>query len=175
LDARRGARVGSNAGEGAMAESRVGKPVDRAAVVVGLCLLALAAITVWDASRITIGSTYGMGPAAMPYLLAGGLALLALGHFVLAFRSALPEREAYDPKAILWIALGMFALIAVIGLNGGFIPAMALLFATTARAFGRTAFWVDLLIGFVLGVFLYLMFTKLLTLSLPEGPLERFL
>ncbi|HEX8663905.1 MAG TPA: tripartite tricarboxylate transporter TctB family protein, partial [Beijerinckiaceae bacterium] len=110
-----------------------------------------------------------------PYLIAGGLALLALGHFVLAVKSALPEREAYDPQAIGWIALGMFALIAIIGLGGGFVPAMALLFATTAWAFGRRAFLVDLLIGFVLGVFLYLMFTKLLTLSLPEGPLERFL
>ncbi|HEX8167819.1 MAG TPA: tripartite tricarboxylate transporter TctB family protein [Beijerinckiaceae bacterium] len=158
-----------------MAETRTGKPVDRAAVVVGLCLLGLAAVTVWDARRLTITSTYGMGPEAMPYLIAGGLALLAVGHFVLAVRSALPEREAYDPEAILWIAAGLLALIAVIYFNGGFVPAMALLFATTARAFGRTAFWVDLLIGLVLGVFLYLMFTKLLTLSLPEGPLERLL
>jgi putative tricarboxylic transport membrane protein len=158
-----------------MAESRTGKPVDRPAVVVGLGLLALAGLMVFDASRLTITSTYGMGPEAMPYLIAGGLALLAVGHFVLAVKSALPEREAYDPRAIMWIALGMFALIAMIGIGGGFIPAMALLFATTARAFGRTAFGIDLLIGFVLGVFLYLMFTKLLTLSLPEGPLERFL
>ncbi|HEX8664235.1 MAG TPA: tripartite tricarboxylate transporter TctB family protein, partial [Beijerinckiaceae bacterium] len=111
-----------------MAEARTGKPVDRAAVVVGLLLLGLAALTVFDASRITIASTYGMGPAAMPYLLAGGLALLALGHFVLAFRGALPEREDYDPQAVGWIALGMFALIATIGLGGGFVPAMALLF-----------------------------------------------
>jgi putative tricarboxylic transport membrane protein len=158
-----------------MAESRTGKPVDRAAIVVGLCLLALAGLIVFDASRITITSTYGMGPAAMPYLIAGGIALLAVGHFVLAVKSALPEREAYDPRAILWIVLGMFALIAMIGIGGGFVPAMALLFATTARAFGRTAVWIDLLIGLVLGVLLYLMFTKLLTLSLPEGPLERFL
>ena len=158
-----------------MAEARVGKPVDRAAVVVGVLLLALAALTVWDASRIPIGSTYGMGPAAMPYLLAGGLALLALGHFVLAVRSALPEREAYDPRAVMWIAVGMIALIGTIGVGGGFVIAMMLLFATTARAFGRTAFLMDLLIGFVLGILLYEMFTRLLTLSLPEGPIERFL
>jgi putative tricarboxylic transport membrane protein len=158
-----------------MAETRTGKPVDRAAIVVGLLLLGLAALTVFDANQITIGSTYGMGPAAMPYLLAGGLVLLALGHFVFAVKSALPEREGYDPKAIGWIALGMFALIATIGVGGGFVIAMMLLFATTARAFGRTAFLVDLAIGFVLGVLLYEMFTRLLTLSLPEGPIERFL
>jgi putative tricarboxylic transport membrane protein len=158
-----------------MAETRTGKPVDRAAIVIGVLLLGLAALAVWDASHITIASTYGMGPAAMPYLLAGGLALLALGHFVFAVRSTLPDREPYDSGAILWIAAGMIALIATIGIGGGFVIAMMLLFATTARAFGRRAFLMDLAIGFVLGVLLYLMFTKLLTLALPEGPIERFL
>ena len=52
---------------------------------------------------------------------------------------------------------------------------MALLFAATARAFGRTAIVTDLVIGLVLAFVVYLMFTKLLTLSLPEGPLERLL
>jgi putative tricarboxylic transport membrane protein len=33
----------------------------------------------------------------------------------------------------------------------------------------------DLLIGFVLGVGIYLLFAKLLALSLPMGPLERLI
>jgi putative tricarboxylic transport membrane protein len=151
------------------------KPLDRAAVGVGLFLLALAGVAAWDASRLTLTSTYGMGPEAMPYLIAGGLAALALGHFVVAVRSALPEREPFDLGAVGWIAAGLAALIAVIGLGGGFILAMMLLFAATARAFGRTAIATDLLIGFGLGVLAYLMFSKLLTLSLPQGPLEALL
>jgi len=111
----------------------------------------------------------------MPYIIAGGLALLAVGHFVFALRSALPAREQADSGAILWIALGLVALIAGIGFGAGFIPAMALLFAATARAFGRTAIITDLVIGLVLAFVVYLMFTKLLTLALPEGPLERLL
>jgi putative tricarboxylic transport membrane protein len=158
-----------------MAERTAGKRVDRAAIVVGAALLALAALTAWDASRLTIASTYGMGPEAMPYLVAGGLVLLALGHFAFALRSALPEREEADPRAILWIALGLAALIATIGFGGGFIPSMALLFAPTARAFGRRALAVDGLIGLGVGLVVYLVFTKLLTLSLPQGPLERLL
>jgi putative tricarboxylic transport membrane protein len=70
---------------------------------------------------------------------------------------------------------GLVALIATIWLGGGFIPATTLLFAATARAFGRRALVVDLVIGFVIGVLVYLAFTRLLTLSLPEGPLERLL
>ena len=155
-----------------MPGTRARKPLDRAAVGVGLFLLALAGVAAWDASGLTLTSTYGMGPEAMPYLIAGGLAALGLGHFVVAIRGALPEREPFDRRAIAWIAAGLAALIAVIGLGGGFIVAMMLLFAATARAFGRTAIVTDLLIGLGLGLLAYLMFSKLLTLSLPQGPLE---
>jgi putative tricarboxylic transport membrane protein len=158
-----------------MAGEKARKPIDRAALVVGLCLLGLAALAAGDASRLTIGSPYGMGPEAVPYLVAGGLVLLAIGHFVTAVKSALPDREAADSRAILWIGLGLAALIVTIGFGVGFIPAMALLFAATARAFGRTAIVADLLIGLALGLVVYLLFTKLLTLSLPQGPLERLL
>jgi putative tricarboxylic transport membrane protein len=135
-------------------------------------LLALAGLAAWDAGHLTLTSTYGMGPEAMPYVIAGGLAALAIGHFVVAVRSALPEREPFDLRAIGWIAAGLLALIVVIGVGGGFVIAMTLLFAATARAFGRTAVVTDLLIGLGLGILAYLMFSKLLTLSLPQGPLE---
>ena len=51
----------------------------------------------------------------------------------------------------------------------------AILFATTSAAFGRKAFLIDLLIGAVLAVIIYLLFAKLLTLSLPAGPIEHLL
>ncbi len=46
----------------------------------------------------------------------------------------------------------MVALIALIGFGGGFIPATAVLFAATARAFGRRALLADLGIGFAIGL-----------------------
>ena len=84
-------------------------------------------------------------------------------------------REGSDPKAIARILGGLAILIAIIGFGGGFIPATTILFAMTAAAFGRRAFLVDLAIGFVLAFVIYLMFDKVLTLSLPAGPLERLL
>lgn len=78
-----------------------------------------------------------------------------------------------DPKAIVFILGGLAALIALIGWGGGFIPATAILFATTAAAFGRRAFLTDLGIGLGLGLLIYLAFDKLLTLSLPAGPIEK--
>jgi putative tricarboxylic transport membrane protein len=111
----------------------------------------------------------------MPIVVATGLALLGIGNLIIAIRGELPHRETGDPKAILLIVGGLAALIAMIGFGGGFILGMTILFAMTAAAFGRRAFLTDLAIGFGLGLVVYLLFVKLLTLSLPVGPIERLL
>ena len=145
------------------------------ALIVAVLLLGCAAIVAYDASGQTIVSTYGVGPTAMPYVVAAGLAVLGLAHFVVAFRDGLPKPEAADQGAVLWIVAGLVGLVACIALDIGFIVATAIVFACTARGMGRRAFGVDLLIGLVLGSSIYLLFLKLLTLSLPAGPLERLL
>ena len=87
----------------------------------------------------------------------------------------LPRRDSLDWKPIILIIGGLAVLIAFIKFGIGFIPATAVLFAATSAAFGRRAFIVDLIIGFVVGIIIYLLFSKLLTLSLPMGPLERLI
>lgn len=146
---------------------------DKPALIVGVLLLAVAFLVGYDASQQTIPSTYGIGPTAMPYVVACGLVVLGLAHFVTAFRGGLPKPDAADSQALLWIAGGLVCLIGCIGLGGGFVIAIALLFACTSRGMGRQALAVDLAIGFVLGLAIYLTFAKLLTLILPSGPLER--
>ena len=151
------------------------RSIDRPALIVGLLLLAAAAIVAFDASRQTITSNYGVGPTAMPYVVCAGLTVLGLAHFIVAFNDGLPKPEAADGKALLWIVGGLVGLVACIALGGGFIIATAIIFACTARGFGREALIVDIVIGAVLGTVIYLVFLKLLTLSLPAGPLEALL
>jgi putative tricarboxylic transport membrane protein len=151
------------------------KRFDPAGVVVALALALIAGVILWDMSQLQITSAYGVGPKMMPIVVACGLLVLAVANLVMALRGDMPPRESADPKAILLILGGLAALIVIIGLGGGFIPATAILFAATAAAFGRKAFITDLIIGFVLGVVIFLIFDKLLTLSLPFGPLERLL
>jgi len=146
-----------------------------ACVVVAALLIITAGIVAWDASQLTVSSTYGLGPKAVPFVIAGGLALLGLGHLVMAFRGTWPAPEAGDALPIVIILSGFATLIAIIGLGGGFIPATTILFAATASAFGRRAILTDLVIGLVLATIVYLVFDKLLTLSLPSGPIERLL
>jgi putative tricarboxylic transport membrane protein len=148
---------------------------DVAGMAIAGVLLALAAVILWDTASLQLATTYGIGPKAMPYVVAAGLALLSAGNLLMAFRGGFPPREEVDRRAVALILGGLAALIAIIGLGGGFIAAATILFATTSAAFGRRAIHIDLAIGFVLALAVYLTFDKLLTLSLPAGPLERLL
>ena len=148
---------------------------DAGGMAIAAVLLLLAAVILWDTTTLQLAPTYGVGPKAMPYVVAAALALLAVGNFFLAWRADFPAREPLDSRAIVLILGGLAALIAIIGLGGGFIAATAILFAATAAAFGRRAVHIDLAIGFALALVAYLLFSKLLALSLPAGPLERLL
>lgn len=149
--------------------------VDRAGLVIAFLLAALAAVLVWDASRLPAGAMYGVGPGAMPIVVAVGLGFLAIGNLVDALRGNLPPRESADPKPVLLILAGLALLISIIGFGGGFILATSALFVATSTAFGRRAILKDAAIAIVLTTLIYLAFVKLLTLSLPAGPLERLL
>lgn len=151
------------------------RSLDTAALVIALLLLVLAAVLGLDALSMRNFSGYGIGPSAMTYIVAGGLALLGLGHLVVAFRSSMPEREVADWSGVAHVIGGLLAVIALLYVNGGFVIPMTILFVATARGFGRRALLTDTIIGIVVAVIVYLAFTKLLTLSLPQGPLERLI
>ena len=147
--------------------------VDSAGIAIAALLAALAGVIIWDMTTLTITQTYGVGPKAMPIVVAIGLMLLAAGNLLMGLRGGLPDREKPDNLPILLNLGGLAAVIVLIGIGGGFIPAMMILFAATATGFGRRAILTDLAIGFVLGTVTYLVFSKILSLSLPMGPLER--
>lgn len=156
-----------------MTNEKLARGPDRPALIVGLLLLALAGTVYYDASQQTITSNYGLGPTAMPYVACAGLVVLGLAHLFVAFREGLPKPERADGGALLWIVGGLVGLIASIAAGAGFTIAITILFACTARGFGRRALVADAIIGFVLGLGIFLVFAKLLTLLLPAGPLER--
>lgn len=148
---------------------------DLPGIVISVALLALAAIVWWDASSLNLTWGYDPGPRAAPMAIAIGLTILGLANGLIALKDGPTERESVDARAIFLILAGLGGMIALISVGGGFTPSMALLFAATAAAFGRKAFFTDLAIGFVLAVLAYMLFAKLLTLNLPVGPLERLL
>lgn len=154
---------------------RSGGRIDISELVIGLVLLALAAVIFFDAQRLAPGSIYGVGPSVAPLMIAGGLVLLGLATVLAAWR----PRGAADAKegginraAVVVIVAALAAMIALMTLGGGFVLACTVLFAGTAWAFGRRAPAADVAIGFGLALLVYSVFTRALTLALPEGPLE---
>lgn len=145
----------------------------RPTAVIAVVLFAIAFITYWDASHMKARATYGMSASAASYFVAVLFVALAIGHLISAFKPSDIEVEAADWMAVGWIGFALAGLIGSIWLGGGFILGSTLLFALTARAFGRKALLVDLCLGAVIGVLVFLFFNKLLTLALPQGPLER--
>jgi putative tricarboxylic transport membrane protein len=149
--------------------------IDVAGLVIALLLLVFAGLVWWDMTKLQILSPYDLGPKVMPIVVSVGLTLLAIGNAIGALRGDLPARDSLDWKPIILILGGLACLIALIAVGGGFMIGTAILFATTSAAFGRRAFLTDLLIGAAIAVVVYLLFGKLLTLSLPAGPLEHLL
>lgn len=152
---------------------RRGRP-DVAALAIAVALIALAGLLFWDAVQLGGGPAYSrVGPGTAAKLVAAGLGVLGLFTAALAFRHGFLNPEHNDLAPVATIVGGFLVVIAIIRFGGGFTPAMTVLFAATAWAFGHRAPLTDFAIGFVLALGTYLAFTRILTLSLPAGPLER--
>jgi putative tricarboxylic transport membrane protein len=146
---------------------------NKSALTVGLALILVAALTAWDASTMRLRAGYGIGPEATSYLVAVILAVLGFLHLPLALKRSDVDVEQADWSAVGWVAIALASLIGSVTFGGGFILGSTLLFAFTARAFGRRSLVIDLAIGLVLAILVFLLFNKLLSLTLPMGPLER--
>jgi putative tricarboxylic transport membrane protein len=161
-----------------MRATRTGGRIAVSELAVGAVLIAMAAVIFFDARRLAPGSMYGVGPSVAPMIVAGGLVLLGLATLLAAWRRPAADAAetgidtAIDAGAVAVIAAALAAMIALMTLGGGFILACTALFAGTAWAFGRRAPAADVAIGFALALLVYAVFTRALTLALPEGPLE---
>jgi putative tricarboxylic transport membrane protein len=139
-------------------------------------LLAIAAFVLLDTGNIPEGQSYaGIGPRFFPYVVGVGLAVcgvLLAWHALAGGWRAMPDDEgvhaAPDWPAFLLISAGIVVQMAAIGW-AGFILAGAALFALVARGLGSTRTLRDVLVGAALVTAAYLVFTRLLSLSLPAG------
>lgn len=89
-----------------MTAPRGGRP-DGAALVIAAGLAALAVIVFWRTSAMPVTAQYArVGPTTLPYVIAAGLAALALGTAISAWRGGFPERETDDYGPMVWIIGG---------------------------------------------------------------------
>jgi putative tricarboxylic transport membrane protein len=141
--------------------------------VLGAVCVVASAVMAWAAQDYAAAISYEpVGPRAFPLLLACGLGLSGLwlvlkpGAGAEAFRGVPWKPTALCAGAVLAYAL-LFQWM-------GFSLATAVMSVPVGMAFGGS--WKQALIGgAALGVVLYLMFDKLLDVTLPAGPLAAIL
>jgi putative tricarboxylic transport membrane protein len=148
------------------------RPDISALVIAGLLGLLSAVVFVQTRAMPATAQQSQVGPATAPYVIAGFLAVLAVGHVVMAFRHGLPPREADRVGPMLWIVGGLVAQMLLLK-PAGFSLATGLLFACAAKGFGKGPLWLTVPLGIAIAFAIYLVFGGLLDLSLPAGPLER--
>ena len=83
---------------------------DRAAFVIAVLLAVLAAVIFCETRAMKVTAAYArVGPTTFPYVIAAGLAVLAVGTALSAWRGGFPEREPERLGPILWIVGGLVA------------------------------------------------------------------
>ncbi len=148
---------------------------DRAAFVIAVALAVVAGVIAWNTGHMAGGGAYSrVGPTTFPYVIAAVLFVLAILTAVAAWRGDFPDREPEAFCPVLWIVGGLAAQMLLLRWTG-FSIATGLLFAATARGFGRGPLWLTIPIGIVLSFAVWFIFAKGLSLSLPAGPLERLI
>lgn len=146
---------------------------DRAALAIAAVLVAVAVLI--GVSTMRAGSAAGyspVGPKTVPWIIAGAFLVLGVLTAVAAWRRDFPEREPQDWPPMLWVVGGLAAQLLTMK-TAGFSVATGLLFAATAKGFGRGPLWVTVPVGIVFSFLVWIVFAKGLQLSLPAGPLER--
>lgn len=146
---------------------------DRAALVIAAVLAALGLLILWDVSHLRdMGGYSQVGPATVPRVIAFGLIGLAGWTAIAAFRNDFPQRPRQQVVPVIWIVGGLAAQMLLL-MPLGFSIATGVLFAMTARGFGRRNFAFSLPFGILFSFAIWVVFSQLLKLYLPAGPLER--
>lgn len=146
---------------------------DTAALIIAAGLAVLAGVMLWDSARLAdLGGYSGVGPASVPKVVAYCLFGLAAWTAVAAFRGDFPERPEQNAGPVLWIIAGLALQLMLLHI-AGFSVATGVLFACTARAFGKRNLAMTLPIGIVFAFAVWIVFSQLLMLHLPPGPLEH--
>jgi len=146
---------------------------DWAALIIAVFLLAVAAVVFWDASHLkTIAQYDRIGPSTVPRVVAFGLFCLGIWTAFEAWRGDFPVREQQEVAPVIWVVAGLVGQMLLLRI-AGFSIATGVLFALTARGFGKRQIWISLPIGIVLSFVVWTIFSQLLQLTLPAGPLEH--
>src|SRR5262245_24937350 len=145
--------------------------------IIAAGVLVLAAVVFWQTAIIPVSPIYAkVGPTAVPYLTAAGLAVLGVLLLVEALRGGWqpPEEREFtvDQAALMWVAAGLILNVLMIG-PLGFTLASIALFICVARGFGSRAIVRDAAIAAAFALVAYFGFAKTLGINIGAGWVEN--
>lgn len=151
-------------------------------LAVGICVVLLGALCLWQASVIPTTPLYAqVGPKFVPYLVGGLVMVIGGGLTLSALRGGWSAQmeEVRDAPPTNWRALGLVGagLVANLVLIDwlGFVIAATVQFVLVAAGFGSRRPGRDLLIGLAVTLGAFLAFDKLLGVNIGAGILEGIL
>jgi putative tricarboxylic transport membrane protein len=144
-----------------------------ASAAFGAVMLVAAVLVIVDAVRLPETSE-AVGPAAVPLpvgvllgIVGAALLIQARGQIGTASRET-----TWQPRAGLRLLAMIVALVAFAVLLPflGYVVSSAALFVAAAMLLGAPAFWSTVAYGWALAAIVFLVFDRLIGLSLPTGP-----
>lgn len=148
---------------------------DGAALFIALVMAVIAGVIIWQTAMMRVPPIQAkIGPTVFPYVIAAGLALLSVGTAISALRGSFPVRTKDNFGPMLWILGGLVGQLLLLSI-AGFSIATGILFAFTAKGFGRGPLWQTVPIGIVFAFIVWFIFSHGLQLALPIGPLEHLI
>lgn len=156
-----------------------------AEVILSLAVLAAGVGVFFTGAGLSGNQGYSLvGPDMMPMVVGLGLTILGAWLLADALRGGWRNPEPDDPAArgdhaflggaFLWVVAGL-AVQMVLMHTAGFIIAASVLFFCVAKGFGSVRPVRDLVIGFLLGLAVFLFFVRFLNVNLPAGVLKPLL
>jgi cytochrome b561 len=139
---------------------------------IGSLFFLFGLFVVWQASKLEFASSYGAGSGFFPYWLGIAVVLLAVLVIVAAWRNRAGADTTTAPHLSKEKIAAFFALLAfVITVEFlGFVIAFAFLSAFLLKLEGES--WLRALsVSVASGIGFYLFFVRLLSVTLPLGPL----
>ncbi|MDB5374820.1 MAG: tripartite tricarboxylate transporter TctB family protein [Belnapia sp.] len=155
------------------------RPGARPDLLVGLFVLLLGVLTLWQASVIPDSPIYAqVGPKPVPYGVGAGLLALGVGLLASALRGGWSHglEDVQEAPPTNWRALGLLlaGLAANLVLIGplGFSFAATVQFVLVAAAFGSRRPLRDLVLALVLTLLVWFGFVEVLGVNIGAGLLE---
>jgi putative tricarboxylic transport membrane protein len=156
-----------------MSREQPGGRPDRVELVVALAVVGLGLFVLAGSRSVEAEAGYDrIGPRFFPSLVAVGLLVsgTVLAGAAVRRPHTAPAPTGWAAVALLSLALGSSVLLLE---RAGFVVTSTLLFWLVARAFASCRPWRDGLVGLLLSLLVYLVFTRGLGLMLPPGFFDR--